>query len=106
MKSTMSTWDSIKPKILYLAIGLVAGPVLSGILGLQVLTSTATNQAEAGMVDQQATFCAANAHLETADTSKLDYTARNELAKKHAVMPGGAAADSEVISACSKKLAA
>jgi hypothetical protein len=105
MKSTTSTWESLKPKIVYLVIGLMAGPILSGMLGLQVLSSTAATRAEAGVVDLQASFCATNAHLETADTSKLDYTARNELAKKHAIMPGGTAADSDVVSACAKKLA-
>jgi hypothetical protein len=105
MKSTTSTWESLKPKIVYLVIGLVAGPILSGMLGLQVLSSTAASQVKTGTVDLQATFCAATAHAETADTTKLDYTARNELAKKHAVMPGGTAADSDVVSACAKKLA-
>lgn len=105
LKSTTSMWESIKPKAIYLAIGLVAGPVLSGMFGWQVLTGTANDQLRAGIVDQQAVFCAANAHAETADTSKLDYTARNELAKKHAVMPGGTAADFDVVSACAKKLA-
>jgi hypothetical protein len=106
MKSTASTWESIKPKVIYFAIGLVAGPVLSGMLGWQVLSGTADDQLRAGIVDQQAVFCAANAHMETTDTSKLDFTARNELAKKHAIMPGGTAADFDVVSACAKKLAA
>jgi hypothetical protein len=105
MKSTTSTWESLKPKIVYLVIGLVAGPILSGILGLQVLSSTAASQVKTGIVDLQASFCATNAHAETADTSKLDYNARNELAKKHAIMPGGTAADYDVVNACAKKLA-
>lgn len=104
-KSAASTWESIKPKVIYFAIGLVAGPVLSGLFGWQVMTGTANEQVRAGIVDQQATFCAATAHVETADTSKLDYTARNELAKKHAIMPGGTTADFDVVSACARKLA-
>jgi hypothetical protein len=103
MKGTTSTWNTIKPRFVYLVIGLVVGPILSGMLGLQVLSSTATNQMRTGLVDLQATYCAANARAETADTSKLDYTARNDLAKKHAVMPGGTAPDFDVISACAKK---
>jgi hypothetical protein len=105
MKSTTSTWESLKPKIVYLIVGLVAGPILSGMFGLQVLTSTAANQVEAGIVDLQATYCAVNARTEKADANKLDYTARNELAKKYAVMPGGGDADFNVVSACAKKLA-
>jgi hypothetical protein len=104
MKSSTTMWESIKPKIVYLVIGLVAGPVLSGMFGLQVLSSTARNQVQAGLVDLQATYCAANAHAETADTSKLDYTARNDLAKKFAIMPGATTADFSVVNACAQKL--
>ena len=102
--SMTSKWESMKPKIVYLVIGLVAGPVLSGMFGLQVLSSTARNQVQAGLVDLQATYCATNARTETADTTKLDYTARNDLAKKFAVMPGATTADFSVVSACAQKL--
>jgi len=102
--SVTSKWESIKPKIVYLVIGLVAGPILSGIFGLQVLSSTARNQVQAGLVDLQATYCATNARTETADTTKLDYTARNDLAKKFAIMPGATTADFSVVSACAQKL--
>ncbi len=102
--SMTSKWESIKPKIVYLIIGLVAGPVLSGMFGLQVLSSTARNQVQAGLVDLQATYCATNARIDTADTTKLDYTARNDLAKKFAIMPGATTADFSVVSACAQKL--
>ena len=102
--SVTSKWESIKPKIVYLVIGLVAGPILSGIFGLQVLSSTARNQVQSGLVDLQATYCATNARTETADTTKLDYTARNDLAKKFAIMPGATTADFSVVSACAQKL--
>jgi hypothetical protein len=102
--SMTSKWESIKPKIVYLVIGLVAGPVLSGLFGLQVLSSTARNQVQAGLVDLQATYCATNARIDTADTTKLDYTARNDLAKKFAIMPGATTADFSVVSACAQKL--
>ncbi len=102
--SMTSKWELIKPKIVYLVIGLVAGPVLSGMFGLQVLSSTARNQVQAGLVDLQATYCATNARTGTADTTKLDYTARNDLAKKFAIMPGATTADFSVVSACAQKL--
>jgi hypothetical protein len=102
--SMTSKWESIKPKIVYLVIGLVAGPILSGMFGLQVLSSTARNQVQTGLVDLQATYCATNARTETADTTKLDYTARNDLAKKFAIMPGATTADFSVVSACAQKL--
>jgi len=98
-------WESTKPKVIYLVIGLIAGPVITNLAGWQVLSSTARDQLRAGLVDQQATFCAANARIEIPDTSKLDYAARNELAKKWAVMPGATTAESDVTNACARKLA-
>jgi hypothetical protein len=91
---------------MYLVIGLIAGPFITNIAGWQVLSGTAREQVAASVIEQQATFCAANARLAVADTSKLDYSARNELAKKWAIMPGATTADSAVTSACARKLAA
>ena len=104
-KHTASAWESIKPKVMYLVIGLIAGPILTNIAGWQVLSGTARQQVQASVVEQQATFCAANARIAVPDTSKLDYNARNDLAKKWAVMPGATTADSDVTSACARKLA-
>jgi len=104
-KPTASAWESAKPKVMYLVIGLIAGPIITSIAGWQVLSGTARDQLHAGMIEQQATFCAANARTEMPDTSKLDYTARNELAKKWAVMPGATVAESDVTNACARKLA-
>ena len=103
--TTASTWESLKPKILYLVIGLIAGPILTNIAGWQVMAGTARDQARAGVVEQQALFCATNARIEVPDTSKLDYSARNELAKKWAIMPGSTTAEADVTSACAKRLA-
>jgi hypothetical protein len=105
MNTAASRWQSAKPKLMYLVIGLIAGPIITSFAGWQVLSGTARDQLHAGMIEQQATFCAANARTEMPDTSKLDYTARNELAKKWAVMPGATAAESDVTYACARKLA-
>jgi hypothetical protein len=105
-KNPSSLWESAKPKVMYLVIGLIAGPFITNIAGWQVLSGTARQQVEASVIEQQATFCAANARIAVADTAKLDYSARTELAKKWAVMPGATTADSAVASACARKLAA
>jgi len=105
MNTAASRWQSAKPKLMYLVIGLIAGPIITSFAGWQVLSGTARDQLHAGMIEQQASFCAANARTEMPDTSKLDYTARNELAKKWAVMPGATAAESDVTYACARKLA-
>jgi hypothetical protein len=103
--TTASAWERAKPKVTYLVIGLIAGPLITSMAGWQVLSGTARDQVHASVVEQQATFCAVNARTETPDTSKLDYNARNDLAKKWAVMPGATVAESDVTSACARKLA-
>jgi hypothetical protein len=105
MQTATARWQTVKPKLLYLVIGLIAGPIITSIAGWQVLSGTARDQLRTGLVEQQASFCAVNARTEIPDTSKLDYTARNDLAKKWAVMPGTATAASDVASACARKLA-
>jgi len=106
MQDAGARWVKAKPMITGLVIGLVVGPFLSNYLGWQVTSSSARTQMHAAVVDVQATACNARARAEVADPSKLDWTARSDLAKKFAVMPGGKAADSEVVNACSSKLAA
>jgi hypothetical protein len=104
MQAATARWQTIKPKVIYFAIGLIAGPIITSIAGWQVLSGTARDQVHAGLVEQQASFCAVNARTEVADTSKLDYSARNELAKKWAIMPGATKAESDVTNACARKL--
>jgi hypothetical protein len=106
LSKTMSSWETIKPKVIFLAIGLIAGPLITNFTGWQVTSSRAEAQAQAGIVETQASICAAQARTEVADTTKLDYSARAALAKKWAVMPGGGTAvDSAVSNACASKLA-
>lgn len=100
-----STWESAKPKVMYLVIGLIAGPFITNFAGWQVLSGTARDQARAGVVELQAVICAAQARTEVADTGKLEWTARSDLAKKWAIMPGATTADPDVAGACARKLA-
>ena len=104
MQVAAARWQTIKPKAIYFAIGLIAGPLITSMAGWQVLSGTARDQLHAGLVEQQASFCAVNARTEVANTSELDYSARNELAKKWAVMPGATKAESDVTNACARKL--
>jgi hypothetical protein len=105
MQTAAARWQTAKPKIIYLVIGLIAGPLITNFAGWQVLSGTARDQTRAGIVEFQAVICSTQARTEIADPSKLEWTARSELAKKWAVMPGGTTADSEVASACARKLA-
>ena len=105
MQTAATRWQTIKPKAIYFVIGLIAGPLVTSVAGLQVLSGTAREQTRAGVVELQAVICAAQARTEVADTSKLEWTARTDLAKKWAVMPGATTADPAVASTCAGKLA-
>jgi hypothetical protein len=105
MNTAASRWESAKPRLTYLVIGLIAGPIIASIAGWQVTSSSAHSQVRAGIVEQQALFCEAKARADVAQPSKLEWTARTDLAKKWAVMPGGTTTQSDVVSACASKLA-
>lgn len=74
-------------------------------MGWQVTNSTADARVRAGIVEQQAGFCDANARGEVKEPGKLDWSQRSDLAKKWAMMPGRSAVDSDVVTACAGKLA-
>jgi hypothetical protein len=97
-------WTTYRPMMLMLALGLVAGPLISNYIGWQVTRGSAERQSQASAVDQQAMICSALARVENANPSTLDWSARRALAEKHAIMPGRTAADSDVVSACTNKL--
>ena len=102
---TESKWENAKPAALALVAGLVAGPYISNALGWQVTSGTALSRERAGIVERLASVCDAQARTEDRDPSKLDQFARDNLAKKWAVMPGATTADADVTTACAGKLA-
>lgn len=105
MQQLKARWVTAKPIVIALGIGLVVGPFASNYLGWQVTARTAREQAHAGMVEQQASYCNIQARVDVNDPGKLDWSARSALAKKWATLPGTSVTDSDVISACSDKLA-
>lgn len=102
-------WERDRPVVLALIGGLVAGPILSGMLGYQVRASTAASAVQSGIVAQQAMFCAERARASLpAGTGKLDWNQGYDLAKQWAAMPGAAAGtpvDSAVQQDCARRLA-
>jgi len=104
-QSAVSRWDMAKPVVLALGIGLIAGPFISSFAGWQVTTGTARAQLRDGVVEQQAAVCNARARSEVQDPSKLGWSEQRDLAAKWAVMPGATSAESDVTSACARKLA-
>ncbi|HYF07798.1 MAG TPA: hypothetical protein VD970_09255 [Acetobacteraceae bacterium] len=98
-------WTVAKPLLLAFGVGLVAGPIISGMVGFQMRTSTAQTLARNGVVEQQAMFCADRARAATAGAAQLDWSARNDLARRFAIMPGGTEVDHAVARACADQLA-
>ena len=75
-ETAAAKWAAAKPIAFGLAIGLAAGPVISGLAGFQVRTSTAQAAARAGAVEQQAAFCAERARAASTGTALLDWQGR------------------------------
>ena len=97
-------WLNLKPRGLAFAIGLIAGPVLSGYLGFQVTSGTAADQVRLSQIDQHATICAARARIEVSEGG-LEWNARHTLAQRWAAMPGSTTIEDDVVMACAQKLA-
>jgi hypothetical protein len=101
-------WETGKPIAFALVAGLVAGPIISGMVGWQVRTSTANAALHAGIVEQQAMFCQERARATLpADAGKLEWSRGFDLAKQWSAMPGAAAGtpvDPEVQQACARGL--
>jgi hypothetical protein len=96
-----------RPRIVFLVIGLVLGPFISGWLGWQVTTGTMESAVEDAVVAYRAGLCAERARSDPAATSAVldDYSGRRELAEKWAVLPGEEEADSDVVRECNSRLA-
>lgn len=103
-RTLADNWLSIKPRVIALVIGLVAGPFISNMLGWQVTSGSAQARANLAVVEQQALFCESRARADVKEPGKLDYTGRRDLAQKWSVMPGKTAADPVVTNACADKL--
>lgn len=98
-------WETFKLPAAALAIGLIAGPLISNAAGWQVRATTADRQSHDSAVHQQALVCAAMARADTPDTASLSWSARRDLGEKYAIMPGRTLAEPDVASACTDLLA-
>lgn len=100
------TWDSLRPYGTAFVIGLIAGPILTALLGFQVLESAAAKRSEAAAMGVQAQICAAQAKIAVPSAADLNWVDRNELAQQWAVMPGSTVAAPGVATTCGNLLAA
>src|SRR3546814_18281427 len=83
----ISDWSSdvcssdltIKPVAYALAVGLIAGPILSSMLGFQILSSTARESSQTAAVAVQAQICATKARLAAPKPGKLAWRDRKRV---------------------------
>lgn len=103
-QTVQSKWETMKPLAIALAIGLVAGPLISNYAGWQVTSRTARAETRDSVVEQLALICERHARADVADPGKLDWDARSQLAKKWVEAPAAPLADVDVSGACARKL--
>ena len=95
-----------RSRIIFLAIGLVLGPIVSGWIGWHVTIDTMDTAVQDAVVAYRAELCAKRAQADPDATSDVlaNWPSRRDLAEKWAVLPGEEKADSDVISECSARL--
>jgi len=93
-----------KPFVFGLVVGLLVGPLVSGLMGWQVSSAFLTRSVRNAVVTQQVDFCKMRVLANVKNPEKLDYTARYAVAEQWAKLPGTTAADSDVVSACTDQL--
>ncbi len=99
----ISEW---KPRILFLVIGLVLGPFISGWLGWQVTAGTMSSAVQDAVVDYRAELCAKRAQADPEATPAVlgDWSSRGALAEKWAVLPGEGETSRDVVNGCKSRL--
>ncbi len=99
-----------RPRLLFLLLGLILGPLISGWRGLQVtvgeLTGTTSSAVEEAIVGYRARLCFERVQSDPEATSAAlaDEESRRKRAQKWSVVPGEVL-DLDVIHHCSARLA-
>ena len=104
MDTLREKWTSNKPMILGLVVGLLVGPLISGVMGWQVSRAYLQKSVHTAVIQQQVGFCESRARAAVKNPEKLEFSARYKLAEDWAKMPGQQDVDSEVVSGCSNEL--
>ena len=109
MENAMSKFGERRNLVIGAVIGLVAGPIITSLIGWQVGFSTMEEQVSAAVVEQQALFCeqrtlADPAYVDSATFKALEVNAKRDFVIPHAQMPGQDAAGRAVVNACLGKL--
>ncbi len=101
-------FDEWKSRILFVVIGLVLGPFISGWLGWQVTAGTMESAVQNAVIDFRAELCAKRAQADPEATPAVleKYGDRRKLAEKWAILPGEEQIDREVANKCTSRLSA
>ena len=108
MSRASEIFDEWKPRILFVVIGLVLGPFISGWLGWQVTAGTMDSAVQDAVVDYRAELCAKRAQADPEATPAVleNYSDRRKLAEKWAALPGEEEIDRDVVNKCNSRLSA
>src|SRR5688572_17841782 len=87
LQGIRDSWHLKKGLAYAFLVGMLVGPFVSSYFGVQVMSRNARAELQSGIVEIQASICDALARADVKQTSKLDWSARRELATKYAVMP-------------------
>jgi len=98
-----SRWAAGLPKLIYLAVGLLLGPVIANLAGWQLTAAQVQNQTDAKIIEEQIRACVTKARLEAPAASMLSFAERDELARKWASSSG--AIGNKVYKGCARQLA-
>lgn len=101
----MTIWQTMKVPLLALAIGLVAGPLISASTGWTVWSGAAKAQLRASVVEQSVGYCVARVRSDVPNPGVLSYDERLVHAKKWATPAGASEPDADVAQACAFRLA-
>jgi hypothetical protein len=104
LDTVKSKWSKIKPLVYALALGLIAGPVISNSVGWQLTRSTSEMNVRNALIEMQATFCLERFLASGQSAKGLEYSARKDYAAKWAVMPGQDKSEYDVRYACAEKI--
>ncbi|HKJ00102.1 MAG TPA: hypothetical protein VKB51_16615 [bacterium] len=104
-RKLLDGWDRWKAPLGWLVVGLVAGPLLSGLLGWQVTTATLHRQVRDAIVTQQAAMCEMRARHHVKDLATLNFDQDGVVAQKYARFPWDPTEHLRVVDRCSNALA-
>ena len=90
--------------IVFLVVGIVVGPILSAIFGLQVSAGSLEDEVKSATQKQKAICCAMQAKAEVGDTRPLSDSDLKDLAGRWAREPGQKEADYAAMNRCRELL--